>query len=81
MPRRRSPASIRRAHGKGGEDLIERDLFIKKREHSRIHPTLETRWLFQHGDIFRWECVINTNGRKETIKLTQFKTEQAPVFD
>lgn len=36
---------------------------------------------FQHGNIFRWEYVININSRKETIKLTQFETEQTQVFD
>lgn len=31
---------------------------------------------FQRCNIFRWEYVININSRIETIKLTQFKTEQ-----
>lgn len=61
---------------------IERDHFIKK-SWMQLHSfnLRNVLMAFQHCNIFRWEYVININSRIETIKLTQFKTEQTWVFD
>lgn len=75
------PRSLEGKKKKRG-DLIERDLFIKK-PWIQLHSfnLRNVVMAFQHGNIFRWEYVININSRKETIKLTQFETEQTQVFD
>lgn len=78
---RETQSSEGRKKKKGG-DLIERDLFIKK-PWIQLHSfnLRNVVMAFLHGDMFRWEYAININSRKETIKVTQFKTEQTWVFD